>query len=84
MGYTVRKDVVSTPNTPYHRAKTWVGNSWENLIVTECVSVALVNQHAVRMSHIIYCLSGSTTFFHVFSQRARFSEKTLLNTQSVF
>jgi len=35
---------------------------------SQCVSVALVIQHAKRMLHIASCsLSGSTTFFHIIS-----------------
>jgi hypothetical protein len=34
----------------------------------ECVSVALVIQHAKRMHRIVICgLSGSTIFFHIIS-----------------
>ena len=35
---------------------------------SECVSVAFVIQHAMRMCPIAFCaLSGSTTFFHIIS-----------------
>ena len=35
---------------------------------SECVSVALVIQHAMLMDHIIICgLSGCTIFFHIIS-----------------
>jgi len=36
-----------------------------NIIYNDCVSVALVIQHAKRMRHIVVCdLSDSTVFFH--------------------
>ena len=36
----------------------------------ECVFVALLTQHAMRMHHIvIYGQSGSTTFFHMSHKR---------------
>jgi len=39
----------------------------------ECVSEAIVIQHAMRMHHIVFSgLSGSTTFFSIISQKARF------------
>jgi len=35
---------------------------------SECVSVALVIQHAMRMHHSVICgLSGSTVCFHIIS-----------------
>jgi hypothetical protein len=35
---------------------------------SECVIVALVFEHALRMSHTVICsLSGSTQFFHIVS-----------------
>ena len=42
----------------------------------ECVFVALVIQHAMRMSHIVICgLSGCIIFFHFISQRHHFRKK---------
>jgi len=42
-----------------------------------CVFVALVIQHAMRMHYIaICCLSGSTVFFHIILQTARFSKSS--------
>jgi len=50
---------------------------WKSSIqYCECVFVALVIQHAMRMRHIVICgLSGSTKFFHTVLQRAQFLEK---------
>ena len=43
---------------------------------SECVSVGLIIQHAMRMRRIVVCsLSGSTLFFHIISERKRFSGK---------
>ena len=46
--------------------------------------VALGNQYAMRMCYIIiYDLSGSTVFFHIISQTARFSKEEIYCTQNV-
>jgi hypothetical protein len=51
----------------------------------ECVSLALVIQHRMRMRRFVICgLSGSTTFFHIISDTEPFSKKGLLNTKCVF
>jgi hypothetical protein len=45
----------------------------------DCVSVALVIQHAMRMRHILICgLNGSTVFFHVISRPARLSRERII------
>ena len=42
----------------------------------QCVSVALVFQHAISMRHIVICgLSGSIIFFHILTNSAIFEEK---------
>jgi len=42
---------------------------------SECESVVLVIQHAMRMRHIVLSsVSGCTTFFHISLQKAGFSD----------
>jgi hypothetical protein len=53
---------------------------------SECVSVALVIQHAMRVRYIVVCgLSGCTVFFpHYLIIDTIFEEKNLLDTKCVF
>ena len=59
-----------------------------NIYYVVCVSAALGIQHAMHIHHIVSCgLSGSTIFFSIISQMARFSKKKkkkLLNIKRVF
>ena len=39
------------------------------IMVSECVSVTLVIQHAIHMGHIFICgMAGSTIFFYIIPQ----------------
>jgi hypothetical protein len=45
---------------------------------SECVSVALVCQHAISMRHSVTCdLSGSTVFFHILTNSTIFEKKNI-------
>jgi hypothetical protein len=49
-----------------------------SIVHSKCVSVALVNRHAMRTRHIVICgLSGSTTFFRIISLTEQLLGKTV-------
>jgi len=58
----------------------------ESITYSECASVALGIQHAMRMRHTIICdLPRSTIFFpHYLMNGTIFGEKKLLNVKFVF
>jgi hypothetical protein len=62
------------------------GSRVEEISITnsECMSVALGIQPAMRTRHIVICgLSGSSNFPHIFSKTAEFSKKKKKSIQNV-
>jgi len=56
-----------------------------SIAYSECVYVALVIQHAMRIRHIFICgLPRSTTFFRIVSLKARFSKKKVSEHKTCF
>ena len=56
-----------------------------SVICCQCVSVAIVMQHAMRMRHTVVCgLPRSTIFFPHYLINGTIFEKKLLNTKCVF
>jgi hypothetical protein len=58
-------NVHESNNEALYRNYSFSGKA-QSITYSECVSVALVNQHANRMRRIILSY-GSTMFFHIFS-----------------
>ena len=56
-----------------------------NVLYSECLTEALVIQHAQRMRRIVICgLHGCTVFFHIISEKVRFSGKRVTHIRCVF
>ena len=63
----------------------WSGKA-VSITYSECIFLAIVTQHAMRMRHIVICgLSGFKIFLHIISQTERFlGGKKILNIKHVF
>ena len=57
------------------RARLWVW--WHRRGGCVCAHVALLIQHVMRCLIVTYGLYVSTTFFDIFSQKTRYSEKNI-------
>jgi len=55
-----------------------------SITYSECVSVALVIQHTLRMRHIVMWPAPLYSIFHVISKQRDFLKKKILNTKCVF
>ena len=63
----------------------WCSGKAIRITCSESVFVALGIQHAMRTRHVFICgLRGSTIFFQIISQTARFSKKMLPDIKCVF
>jgi hypothetical protein len=63
----------------------WCSEKSVSTTCFECLSVALVIQHTMRMRHIVICgLPGTTTFFHITSQRHNFQKKKVIEHEMWF
>ena len=73
-------------NIEAHRRNHCCSGKAIGIAYSECVSVALVIQHAMRMRHIVICgLSGCKIFFpHYLINDTNLEKKRLLNIKCVF
>jgi hypothetical protein len=63
---TIRHTMYVKPNTEAPSCNHCCSGKAVNIIYSECVFVALVIQHVMRMRHIVICgLPGSTVLSHI-------------------